>query len=167
VIEIPKKFDIEKARIARANEARREQVEQNELEQLRGIILTIFALERNLHKMRGHECFAKHWALSLLDRVKRMKKGGSMSGIKIVDWPKRPAEQRRDQLERENAELRKLVEQMRGALSILGRIWFYGDFKPETPNEKHLSVMMKEMGFKYESENEVLAALEAAERGGK
>ena len=61
--------------------------------------------------------------------------------------------------------LRKLVEQMRGALSILGRIWFYGDFKPETPNEKHLSVMMKEMGFKYESENEVLAALEAAERG--
>jgi hypothetical protein len=42
--------------------------------------------------------------------------------------------------------LRKLVEQMRGALSILGR-------------------MMKEMGFKYESENEVLAALEAAERG--
>jgi len=61
--------------------------------------------------------------------------------------------------------LRKLVKQMRGALSILGRIWFYGDFKPETPNEKHLSVMMKEMGFKYESENEVLAALEAAERG--
>ena len=54
---------------------------------------------------------------------------------------------------------------MRGALSILGRIWFYGDFKPETPNEKHLSVMMKEMGFKYESENEVLAALEAAEKG--
>ena len=75
MIEIPKKFDIEKARIARANEARREQVEQNELEQLRGIILTIFALECNLHKMVGHECFAKHWALSLLDRVKRMKKG--------------------------------------------------------------------------------------------
>ena len=90
-----------------------------------------------------------------------------MSDIKIVDWPKSPAEQRRDELERENAELRKLVEQMRGALSILGRIWFYGDFKPETPNEKHLSVMMKEMGFKYESENEVLAALEAAERSGK
>ena len=112
MIEIPKKFDIEKARIARANEARREQVEQNELEQLRGIILTIFALERNLHKMRGHECFAKHWALSLLDRVKRMKKGGSMSGIKIVDWPKRPAEQRRDQLERENAELRKRLAEI-------------------------------------------------------
>ena len=75
-----------------------------------------------------------------------------------------------DQIEskdKEMAELRKLVEQMRGALSILGRIWFYGDFKPETPNEKHLSVMMKEMGFKYESENEVLAALEAAERGGE
>ena len=118
-----------------------------------------------------------------------------MSDIKIVGWPKRPAEVRRDELEIENAELRKslsdreselditmaeqeqlideiaklrkLVEQMRGALSILGRIWFYGDFKPETPNEKHLSVMMKEMGFKYESENEVLAALEAAERSGK
>ena len=107
MIEIPKKFDIEKARIARANQARREQIEQNELEienmelkaalryerqaneslravaevmlaenkQLRGIILTIFALECNLHKMVGHECFAKHWALSLLDRVKRMKKG--------------------------------------------------------------------------------------------
>jgi hypothetical protein len=75
MIEIPKKFDIEKARIARANEARREQIEQNELEQLHGIILTIFALECNLHKMVGHECFAKHWALSLLDRVKRMKKG--------------------------------------------------------------------------------------------
>jgi hypothetical protein len=86
MIEIPKKFDIEKARIARANEARREQIEQNELEienmelkaenkRLRGIILTVFALECNLHKMRGHECYAKHWTLSLLDRVKRLKKG--------------------------------------------------------------------------------------------
>lgn len=46
-----------------------------ENKQLHGIILTVFALECNLHKMRGHECFAKHWALSLLDRVKRMKKG--------------------------------------------------------------------------------------------
>lgn len=42
---------------------------------LRGIILTIFVLEYDLHKMRGHECYAKHWALSLLDRVKRLKKG--------------------------------------------------------------------------------------------
>lgn len=46
-----------------------------ENKQLHGIILTVFALECNLHKMRGHECFAKHWALSLLDRVKRLKKG--------------------------------------------------------------------------------------------
>ena len=148
-----------------ARQLERENVElKAEIKKLRSVVLTIQVLECDMHKLKGHECFAKHWALSLLDRVKRMKKGGSMSDIKIVDWPKSPAEQRRDELERENAELRKLVEQMRGALSILGRIWFYGDFKPETPNEKHLSVMMKEMGFKYESENEVLAALEAAER---
>lgn len=40
-----------------------------------------------------------------------------MSDIKIVGWPKRPAEQRRDELEIENAELRKLVEQMREYLT--------------------------------------------------
>jgi len=36
-----------------------------------------------------------------------------MSDIKTANWPKRPAEQRRDELEAENAELRKLVEQMK------------------------------------------------------
>ena len=41
-----------------------------------------------------------------------------MSDIKIVGWPKRPAEQRRDELEIENAELRKLVERMREALRL-------------------------------------------------
>ena len=46
-----------------------------ENKRLHSIILTIFALECDLHKMRGHECYAKHWALSLLDRVKRLKKG--------------------------------------------------------------------------------------------
>ncbi len=40
-----------------------------------------------------------------------------MSDIKIVDWPKRPAEQRRDQLERENAELRKLLKELRQRLN--------------------------------------------------
>ena len=126
VIEIPKKFDIEKARVARANEARREQIEaestklkqllQNaekiaetyrlkcgqleqsqsaaaleseraandqltresvelkaEIKKLRSVVLTIRVLECDMHKLQGHECFAKHWALSLLDRVKRMK----------------------------------------------------------------------------------------------
>lgn len=34
-----------------------------------------------------------------------------MSDIKIVDWPKRPAEQRRDELERENAELQMVTKQ--------------------------------------------------------
>ena len=62
-----------------------------------------------------------------------------MSDIKMVNWPKRPAEVRRDELEAENAELksanealkvfisgqesenaelRKLIEQMREALRL-------------------------------------------------
>lgn len=62
-----------------------------------------------------------------------------MSDIKMVNWPKRPAEVRRDELEAENAELksanealkvfisgqesenaelRKLIEQMRDALRL-------------------------------------------------
>ena len=35
-----------------------------------------------------------------------------MSDIKIVEWPKRPAEQRRDELESENAELRKRLAEI-------------------------------------------------------
>ena len=67
-----------------------------------------------------------------------------MSDIKIVGWPKRPAEQRRDELEienaelkaanealkvfisgqeAENAELRKLVEQMKCCANCNGRLW--------------------------------------------
>ena len=46
-----------------------------------------------------------------------------MSDIKIVGWPKRPAEQRRDELERENAELRKLVQQMKCCANCNGRLW--------------------------------------------
>ena len=54
----------------------RENVElKAEIKKLRSVVLTIQVLECDMHKLKGHECFAKHWALSLLDRVKRMKKG--------------------------------------------------------------------------------------------
>lgn len=41
-----------------------------------------------------------------------------MSDIKIVGWPKRPAEQRRDELEIENAELRKSLSDRESELDI-------------------------------------------------
>ena len=46
-----------------------------------------------------------------------------MSDIKMVNWPKRPAEQRRDELEIENAELRKLIEQMKCCTNCNSRLW--------------------------------------------
>ncbi len=40
-----------------------------------------------------------------------------MSDIKIVGWPKRPAEQRRDELEAENAELKSANEALKVFIS--------------------------------------------------
>ena len=70
-------LEIENAELKAANEALKVFISGQEAEnaKLRNIILTIRVLEYDLHKMRGHECYAKHWALSLLDRVKRMNKG--------------------------------------------------------------------------------------------
>jgi len=59
-----------------ARQLERENVElKAEIKKLRSVVLTIQVLECDMHKLKGHECFAKHWALSLLDRVNRMKKG--------------------------------------------------------------------------------------------
>ena len=59
-----------------AQQLERENAElKNEIMKMRSIVLTIQVLEYDSHKLKGHECFAKHWALSLLDRVKRLKKG--------------------------------------------------------------------------------------------
>ena len=44
-------------------------------------------------------------------------------------------------------------------LAILGSIWFYGNFKPETVNEARLDGLMIQTGFKFTTEDEVLAAL--------
>lgn len=43
------------------------------------------------------------------------------------------------------------IEKYKKALHILGSIWFYGDFKAETPNEKELEKIMIELGYKYKS----------------
>ena len=69
-----------------------------------------------------------------------------MNDIKMVNWPKRPAEQRRDELEIENAELRKLVEQMESVFR---------------------SMLEKPQCEVWRFESEINAVLEAAERGGE
>lgn len=46
--------------------------------------------------------------------------------------------------------------QMELALDTLAKIHFYGNFIPETMNEKSLSALMNVMGFKYESEGQIV-----------
>jgi len=111
-----------------------------------------------------------------------------MSDIKIVGWPKRPAEQRRDELEIENAELRKslsdreselditmaeqeqlideiaelrkLVEQMLEALEACAAYWYYKR-SPSIPEQSEL------ISLGAEQAQRLIKAAIAAAKGNK
>ena len=68
-------------------------------------------------------------------------------------------EENLEELRQINQELAEENMRFKRMLAILGSIWFYGGFKPETVNEAQLDGLMIQTGFKFTSEDEVLAAL--------
>ena len=97
-----------------------------------------------------------------------------MSDIKIVDWPKRPAEQRRDELESENAELRKansslmfLVKNQRCCRNCGNHASWNFDTCGfgENPQDEHEGPHCRRSDLKRWRPMEYRRAKEAAERG--
>lgn len=68
-------------------------------------------------------------------------------------------EENLEELMQINRELAEENMRFKRMLAILGSIWFYGDFKAETVNERELEVAMIQTGFRFRSEDEVVANL--------
>lgn len=41
-------------------------------------------------------------------------------------------------------------------LELIGSIFFYGQFKAQTPNEKELEQVLKELGYFFETEDQLI-----------
>lgn len=46
---------------------------------------------------------------------------------------------------------------------LIGKIFFYGDFKAETPNERELQGLLEKTGHFYKTEDEILKTEDDAE----
>ena len=57
------------------------------------------------------------------------------------------------------------VDDYRAIARLIGSIFFYGNFKAETANERALESLLRKTGNFYETEDEVLAALGGGGRG--
>lgn len=48
---------------------------------------------------------------------------------------------------------------------LIGSIYFYGNFKAETANERELEKLLREEGFFFDSEDQLMAALKQQKAG--
>ncbi len=88
-----------------------------------------------------------------------------MSDIKIVGWPKRPAEVRRDELEIENAELRKSLSDRESELDIT--MAEQEQLIDEIAKLRKLVEQMRERVLELETENKMLQLKLAAKYAGE
>ena len=60
-------------------------------------------------------------------------------------------------------EKQEAVDDFQEILLLVGRIFFYGGFRAETPNEKRLEELMRKHGFLFLTEDALLRFCESSE----